>query len=130
MSDAVNHPKHYNSHASGIEAIEICEYLNFCIGNAVKYLFRVEHKGAAAQDVQKSAWYLKRAIAGLADYSHPPHNLVLRVCATESEGSVLRDVLEALFVNDGNNYYARVKKALARVEREIDERAMRREEAT
>jgi hypothetical protein len=123
MSDAVNHPKHYTSHASGIEAIEICEHLNFCIGNAVKYLFRVEYKGAAAQDVQKSAWYLKRAVAGLADYSHPPNELVLRVCVAESEGSVLRDVLEALFVNDGNNYYVRVKKALARVEREIVERA-------
>ena len=35
--DNVNHPKHYTSHASGVECIEITEHYNFCVGNAIKY---------------------------------------------------------------------------------------------
>ncbi len=38
--DKVNHPKHYTSHPSGIEAIQITEHYDFCIGNAIKYLWR------------------------------------------------------------------------------------------
>lgn len=38
--DPVNHPKHYNSHPSGIEAIVICEHTDFCLGNAIKYILR------------------------------------------------------------------------------------------
>lgn len=56
----VNHPKHYNKHPSGREAIELCEHLSFCLGNAIKYLFRAGHKGAEKQDLQKAAWYLAR----------------------------------------------------------------------
>ena len=35
MNDAIN-PKHYKSHQSGIECIEITEHLNFNRGNAIK----------------------------------------------------------------------------------------------
>ena len=38
--DKVNHPKHYTSHPSGIEAIQITEHYDFCVGNAIKYLWR------------------------------------------------------------------------------------------
>lgn len=38
--DRVNNPKHYTSHPSGIECIEISKHYNFCIGNAIKYLWR------------------------------------------------------------------------------------------
>ena len=37
MADNVNHPKHYNSHPSGVEAIVICEHMPFNIGNAVVF---------------------------------------------------------------------------------------------
>lgn len=40
VNDAVNHPKHYTSHPSKIECIQVTEHLNFCIGNAIKYLWR------------------------------------------------------------------------------------------
>lgn len=59
--DQVNHPKHYNSHPSGIEVIQITEHMNFCLGNAVKYILRHEHKGGV-QDLQKAIWYLEREI--------------------------------------------------------------------
>ena len=36
--DAVSHPSHYTSHPSGVECITITKHMNFCRGNAVKYL--------------------------------------------------------------------------------------------
>lgn len=39
-NDPVNNPKHYTSHKSGIECIEITRHMTFNIGNAIKYLWR------------------------------------------------------------------------------------------
>ena len=60
--DNVNHPKHYTSHPSGIEAIQITEHMNFCLGNAVKYILRCDMKGAPMEDLHKAIWYIKREI--------------------------------------------------------------------
>lgn len=38
--------------------------LNFCLGNAVKYIARHEHKGKL-EDLKKARWYLEREIANL-----------------------------------------------------------------
>jgi hypothetical protein len=59
----VDHPPHYQN-ASGIEAIEICEHMNFCLGNAFKYLYRRGSKGAELQDLEKALWYVRREIEG------------------------------------------------------------------
>jgi len=64
-NDQVNHPTHYTSHPSGIEAIQICEHENFCVGNAIKYLFRAGKKGDLIEDLQKAVWYIQREIARL-----------------------------------------------------------------
>lgn len=61
----IDHPTHYNSHPSGVEAIDVCEELPFNLGNAVKYLMRADHKGQRVDDLRKAAWYLRRE-AGLA----------------------------------------------------------------
>lgn len=60
MSDAVDHPRHYNAHGSGIECIDLAEHLGFNLGNALKYLWRCEEKGAPLTDLKKAAWYLRR----------------------------------------------------------------------
>ncbi len=60
MTDTVNHPPHYNSHESGVEAIDICEHMNFCVGNAVKYVWRAGQKGDRIEDLKKARWYLAR----------------------------------------------------------------------
>jgi len=39
-NEKVNHPEHYCSHPSGIECIQVTEWCNFNIGNAIKYLWR------------------------------------------------------------------------------------------
>jgi len=60
--DAVEHPKHYTSHPSGIECIQVTEHMSFCLGNAIKYLWRADEKGAAIEDLKKAAWYIQREI--------------------------------------------------------------------
>lgn len=62
--DLVNRPKHYTSHPSGVECIQVTEGLGFCLGSMVKYLWRSGLKGATKQDFQKARWYLKREYDG------------------------------------------------------------------
>lgn len=61
--DAVNHPPHYTAHPSGVECIDVVEHMGFNVGNAIKYLWRADHKGAPLQDLRKAAWYIEREIA-------------------------------------------------------------------
>ena len=61
-NDPVNHPKHYTEHPSGVECIQITEHLSFCVGNAVKYLWRADLKNGV-EDLEKAAWYISREIA-------------------------------------------------------------------
>lgn len=60
--DAVNHPKHYTQHPSGVECIQITEHMGFNLGNAVKYIWRADEKGAPVEDLEKARWYLDREI--------------------------------------------------------------------
>jgi len=60
--DPVNHPKHYTSHPSGVECIQVTEHMGFNLGNAVKYIWRADEKGNALEDLQKAAWYLQREL--------------------------------------------------------------------
>ena len=66
MKDMVNHPPHYTSHPSGIEAIQITRHMNFNLGNAIKYIWRAGLKGNGAQDLQKAVFYLNDEIARIA----------------------------------------------------------------
>ena len=60
--DPVNKPKHYTEHPSGIECIQITEHENFCLGNAIKYIWRAGRKLDAIEDLQKAIWYVQREI--------------------------------------------------------------------
>jgi len=62
LNDRVNHPKHYTSHPSGVECIQITEHMNFCLGNAMKYLWRAGLKGNAVEDLRKAIWCIEREI--------------------------------------------------------------------
>jgi hypothetical protein len=69
MSDNVNHPPHYN--AGEIECIDAIRaalgrdgFIAYCQGNALKYLWRHEHKGGV-EDWRKADWYINRAIKEL-----------------------------------------------------------------
>ena len=60
--DPVNKPRHYVNHPSGIECIQITEHMGFCLGNAVKYIWRADLKNDAIEDLKKAQWYLTREI--------------------------------------------------------------------
>lgn len=60
--DPVDRPKHYNSHPSGIECITIAEHMSFCLGNAMKYIWRNDLKNGT-EDLKKAIWYIEREIA-------------------------------------------------------------------
>lgn len=59
--DVVNLPPHYRYHPSGVESIEVCEGMSFCLGNAFKYVFRHRDKANKIEDLKKARWYLTRA---------------------------------------------------------------------
>lgn len=59
--DLINRPPHYTQHPSGVECIQITEHMNFCLGNAVKYIWRAGLKDInAIEDISKAIWYLER----------------------------------------------------------------------
>lgn len=58
---AIN-PAHYRSHPSGVEVIEIVEHMDFCVGNAFKYVARAGLKGDVSEDLNKADWYIRRAL--------------------------------------------------------------------
>ncbi len=58
MMNAVKHPKHYTTHPSGIECIQITKFMNFCLGNAIKYIWRADLKNDAIEDLQKAKQYI------------------------------------------------------------------------
>lgn len=61
--DNVTLPKHYNVHPSGVECIEITQHMNFCLGNALKYLWRSGIKSEdAVEDLKKAIWYISKEI--------------------------------------------------------------------
>jgi len=70
ISDPINHPNHYK--VGGIETIDFIqakltpeEFKGYLLGNVLKYASRAGHKGNAAQDAGKMAWYANK-LAGLA----------------------------------------------------------------
>ncbi len=65
--DPVNHPKHYTSSKSGVECIAVAEHMNFCLGNAIKYIWRAGQKGELLEDLKKARWYLDREIARMSN---------------------------------------------------------------
>ena len=59
MSEQVNHPQHYNS--GGLECIDGKEEVaSFCKLNAFKYIWRSNHKGKCAEDMEKAEWYIRK----------------------------------------------------------------------
>lgn len=69
MSDAVNHPSHYRQARVEIEPIDIIRFVNFDLGNTIKYVSRAGHKGDELEDFRKAEWYL---ICAKETYHHDP----------------------------------------------------------
>jgi hypothetical protein len=72
VTDNVNHPPHYKK--GSIECIDIIEamltpeeFKGYCKGNAIKYIYREDHKDANLEDLGKTIWYLTRLLKKLED---------------------------------------------------------------
>lgn len=70
MTDPIDHPPHYRQgEIECIDAIEAAltpeEFRGYCKGAAIKYLWRMNHKGSPALDAAKARWYLNRLLAKL-----------------------------------------------------------------
>lgn len=71
-NDKVSHPSHYTwlKDKCGIEVIDITRHMDFCLGNACKYLLRCGHKSEegytanekAIEDLEKAIFYIKDKI--------------------------------------------------------------------
>lgn len=66
MNDPINHPPHYGGDTT-YETIKVIEAwgLDFCLGNAVKYISRAGKKRDELEDLKKARFYLERRIAQL-----------------------------------------------------------------
>lgn len=68
-TDNVNHPPHYNNSPAHctcgrrIECIDITRHYPFNVGNAIKYLWRADLKGAPIEDLRKAIWYINDEIS-------------------------------------------------------------------
>ena len=78
-TDNVNHPAHYTwlKDLCGIEVIDITRHMNFCLGNAIKYILRAGHKKDASltdtdkqvEDLNKAIWYIKDEIKRITEFN-------------------------------------------------------------
>lgn len=66
MPDVVNHPSHYET--GKFECIDVMEetqgteaVMNFCLCNALKYLYRHKRKNGI-EDIKKAKWYINKYI--------------------------------------------------------------------
>lgn len=70
IEDNVNHPSHYTwlKDLCSIEPIDICRYLDFDLGNALKYILRAGHKkDISMTEGEKTIEDLKKAIFYIND---------------------------------------------------------------
>tara|TARA_B100002019_G_scaffold1617_1_gene1281 strand:- start:222 stop:593 length:372 start_codon:yes stop_codon:yes gene_type:complete len=107
MTEKVDHPQHYNSHPSGVEAIDIVQYMGFCLGNAFKYVYRYQHKNGT-EDLKKAIWYLRHQQTVILKQhiaaTHTAINDYHRIITAEQNKDIVR-VLEIIWdvsFNDHN----------------------------
>jgi hypothetical protein len=66
VDETINHPNHYGGEDNPYEAIKVIDAwgLNFCLGNAVKYISRAGKKDPAktVEDLKKARWYIDHEI--------------------------------------------------------------------
>lgn len=96
MSDNVNHPSHYNE--GKIECIEYIkdkftdeELYGFCIGNAIKYITRAEHKGKKEEDLKKAIWYIDYYLKHETATITIPNNLNEYISVTRTDNLTAKE---------------------------------------
>ena len=84
----VYHPPHYKAHPSGVECIQITEHMSFCLGNAMKYIWRAGIKtDDPVHDLSKAVWYINREISKIEKAQEKRVRKLVRHEYTESNRS-------------------------------------------
>ena len=64
VQNMVDSPAHYNMGdvecIDGIRAAIGDSFIDYCRANALKYTWRMQHKGKALEDCKKALWYLEK----------------------------------------------------------------------
>jgi hypothetical protein len=128
LGDIVNHPKHYNNHASGVECITIVRHMNFDLGNAFKYWFRRWEKDSTLVDMEKAKWYLSDYLNNIPRIEQRPmtHEVTLalsRILKYEDAESIviLSGLVFAQFMgNTSTEYRLMLDNVRMMMEREIE----------
>lgn len=114
MKDAVHHPAHYTRYQ--YEVIELTENLDFCVGNACKYILRAPFKGNEKQDLEKALWYMERAKKNIVPDCEDYYRISLKVALYFSAlDPAIKDILRYLqFENETflNSAIEKLKKRL------------------
>ena len=72
MTDNVNHPSHYADNGP-FECIELTQRYDFCLGNAIKYLWRHNDKGRPLEEQSRARKKVQREIDRMGEPgSHLP----------------------------------------------------------
>ncbi len=98
MTDNVNHPAHYESNGP-FECIELTEQYDFCLGNAIKYVWRHMDKGKPFEDLSKALWYIQREMDRTdCEYSPAPMGALRKLFAlSDMDYAHMADFWYALF---------------------------------
>lgn len=133
MKDNLNPSYYKNAWSNGAELIDITENLNFCRGNAVKYIARAGAKSRETEieDLKKALWYINRELTLLEASSKkaigPGKSAITPDYYNKawSNGTALIDVVEHLNFCRGNaiKYVARAGVKSADREKEDLEKA-------
>ena len=94
MKDMVNHPSHYETgkfecidvmlETQGEEAVK-----NFCLCNALKYIYRHQRKNGV-EDIKKAKWYIDKFLELSEKLEEIPEIL------TPGETNLLEDIFEEM----------------------------------
>lgn len=111
MTDNVNHPSHYADNGP-FECIELTEQFDFCVGNAIKYVWRHNDKGKPVEDLSKALWYLNRETNRIGGTIYVPSSepLLHKLIVTDFVG--MSDFWYALDVGNLYNAIDAVQKRL------------------
>lgn len=110
MTDTIDHPAHYTGRGIGYECIDITQHQNFCVGNAIKYLWRYQAKGKPLEDLEKARWYARRAMK-----NQETIDLEDRHCRT-----ILRRLIETTVGYESAAWYGLLKNEWRIVLRSLD----------
>ena len=93
-NDNIEHPKHYTSHPSGIECIQITRHMGFNLGNAIKYIWRADLKNDAIEDLKKAVWYLQDEIKKRENQSKGDIKLIQGIDRIKVDWGIMYNVIK------------------------------------